>query len=189
MLGRSNIPRYAYWAVGAIVTAVLLGWIVAKQASNPQRSDAARPNLKPTAMEKKEIHLYFGDLQGRFLRAEQQVVDRPADDNLFGRYLVQALIKGPQNGGSRTLPEGARLRSFFVANATAYVDFESKAFEAHPGGVDAELLTIYSIVNTLVVNVEAIRDVKFLIGGHPAATMAGHLDIQHKFVANMMWIR
>ena len=51
------------------------------------------------------------------------------------------------------------------------------------------MLTIYSIVNTLVLNMEEIRWVKLLIGGQEAATLAGHVDLSHLFNADMLWVR
>jgi hypothetical protein len=185
----SRSSRTAFLVVGALLVAVGVGWFSARHVSDGPSSGPAVAGQAVPAAVKCEIHLYFGDLQGRFLRAEQRVIDRPADDVAFGRQLVEALIDGPQKGGSRTLPEGVRLRAFFVTGGTAYVDFVSDAFVGHPGGVDTELLSIYAIVNTLVVNVETIREVKILIGGQERPTLAGHVDLQQNFMANMMWIR
>jgi hypothetical protein len=50
-------------------------------------------------------------------------------------------------------------------------------------------MTIYSIVDTLVLNLEQVRQVKFLIGGQEAATLAGHVDLSRPFKADMLWIR
>lgn len=187
-LERSPFPRYLYWIAGLFI-AVGFGWIVTRLPSNDVSSDsvATRPGV-PVA-EKSAIYLYFGDPQSPFLRAEQLVVARPADDADFGRLLLEALIKGPRQGGSRTLPDGARLRTFFVSGSRAYADFESDAFIRHPGGVEAELLTIYAIVNTLVVNVEAIREVQILIGGQNRLTLAGHVELRLPFMADMTWVR
>jgi len=38
--------------------------------------------------------------------------------------------------------------------------------ENHPGGCKSELMTIYSIVNSLILNVSEIEAVKILIGGN-----------------------
>jgi hypothetical protein len=141
-------------------------------------------------LEKREIHLYFGDPQGRYLTAEQRIVEQYADDVAFGRQILETLLEGPRQGTSRTLPSDADLRAFYiVSEGIAYVDFEVGSFNNHPGGVETELLSIYSIVNTLVLNVEKIRSVKFLIGGQEAATLAGHVDLSHPIKADMLWVR
>ncbi len=174
----------------AIVIAASVGWYLAKR-SNPSTPYGPQPaELKPGPLQKRAVHLYFGDNQGKFLTAEQRVLNQPQDATLIGKQIVEALIQGPIGQGSPTLPPDARLRSFFVADdSTAYVDFELTSFDHHPSGVGAELLSIYSIVNTLVLNVEAIRSVKFLLGGQEAATLAGHVDLSRKFQADMLWVR
>lgn len=184
-----NSSRYMLIAVAALFFAAGVGWFLAKHTLNSNPVDTVPDIQKISAVVKTEVHLYFGDLQGHYLRAEQRVLERPSDDAAFGRQLMDALILGPQKPGGQTLPEGARVRAFFITGGTAYVDFVAEAFSKHPGGVEMELLTIYSIVNTLVVNVEAIREVKILIGGQEQLTLAGHIDLQHSFIADMMWIR
>ncbi|MGD8834477.1 MAG: GerMN domain-containing protein [Desulfobacteraceae bacterium] len=174
----------------AILIAVGLGWMLANRSGEQLGDVPSGPGYGPRAVEKSEIHLYFGDDQGRYLTAEQRIVDRPGDAVAFGRQILAVLLAGPKQGASRTLPKGAALRAFHIlSNGVAYVDFESGSFDDHPKGVATELLSIYSIVNSLVLNVEEIRTVKFLIGGQEAATLAGHVDMSHPFKADMLWVR
>jgi len=37
--------------------------------------------------------------------------------------------------------------------------------------------------------VEAIRTVKFLIGGHEADTLAGHVALREPFEVDMLWVQ
>lgn len=189
MPDRSVRSRYMLPAAAALLVAVGVGWFLARHTVDQGPVDTIMTAEKMSEAVRSEIYLYFGDPQGRFLRAEQRILDRPADDGTFSRQLIAALIRGPEKSSNRTLPEGARLRALFVVDGRAYVDFASASFISHPGGVETELLSIYSIVNTLVVNVDAIREVKILIGGQERVTLAGHIDLQLPFVANMMWIR
>lgn len=189
MPARYRRLHYLLIAIAALLVATAVGWFLARHTLDHPIAVSASPEPKALTAVKSEVHLYFGDLQGRFLRAEQRVLDRSADDVVFGRQLIDALIQGPQEPGGRTIPEKASLRGFFITSGTAYVDFAAEAFAEHPGGVEMELLCIYSIVNTLVVNLEAIRDVQLLIGGQEQSTLAGHIDIEQRFMADMMWIR
>jgi spore germination protein GerM len=174
----------------AIIIAVAAGWFLARRSVDLPRTGVAVAGYEGPAMQKRQVHLYFGDSNGRYLTAEQRVVEEPADVVSAARSLVQALIQGPLHGGTRTLPQDSSLRSLFVTpEGVAYVDFKADAFEHHPGGVETEMLTIYSIVNTLVLNMEEIRWVKLLIGGQEAATLAGHVDLSHLFNADMLWVR
>lgn len=174
----------------AILIAVGAGWFFAQQTTEQSNGELSTTRYEAPSFEKLEVHLYFGDGQGRYLTAEQRVVDRPADAVAFGRRILSALLEGPKQGATPTLPRGVGLRALYIiADGTAYVDFVNGSFDNHPGGVACELLSIYSIVNTLVLNVEEIRRVKILIGGQEAATLAGHVDLSHPFKADMLWVR
>ncbi len=187
---RSNPVLLSVLFGGAILFAIGLGWKLANRSAEPMGVATNGSGYEAPALEKRAIHLYFGDDQGQYLTAEQRVVDRPADAVTFGRQVLSELMAGPTQGGSPTLPKGAALRAFYIlSNGIAYVDFKAGSFDNHPGGVSAELLSIYSIVNSLVLNVEEIRTVKILIGGQETATLAGHVDMSHPFKADMLWVR
>ena len=51
------------------------------------------------------------------------------------------------------------------------------------------MLTVYSIVNSLIINIPSIKQVKLLIDGSDIDTLAGHLDVQNPIPANMLIIR
>jgi hypothetical protein len=175
----------------ALALALGTGWFLAQRSLEERALLSPAPLPRPAAGGRRVIaHLYFGDFQGRFLSSEQRSVHRPDDAAAYARQLIQMLIEGPTQGGSRTLPETARVRALFVAgDGVAYVDFVDNAFELHPGGVDSELITLYSVVNTLALNIEEIRSVKLLIGGRQAVTLAGHVDVAPVYKAAMLWIR
>jgi hypothetical protein len=175
----------------ALTLALAAGWFLAKRSLDEEAALSSAPLPRSGLGGRRAIsHLYFGDVQGRFLTSEQRSVQRPDDPAAHARQLIQMLIEGPRQPGSRTLPETARVRALFVAgDGVAYVDFSDNAFEQHPGGVGSELITLYSVVNTLVLNIEEIRSVKLLIGGRQAVTLAGHVDLTPVYKAAMLWIR
>jgi Sporulation and spore germination len=179
----------------AVAIAAGVGWGVARRTTG-MPADALRESVTVrTSAAKRAVHLYFGDALGRQLIAEQRVLGPADDDVALARRLIEVLIEGPRQAGTRTLPQGARLRAVYILgngdgnDGTAVVDFTADSFAGHPGGVGAELLSIYSIVNTLAFNIDSIRSVKVLIGGRQAATLAGHVDLSRPFRADMMWVR
>jgi spore germination protein GerM len=136
------------------------------------------------------VHLYFSDKGNQFLMAENRVLKISEDTEFFARRIIEALIKGPHQGLARTLPAETAVRTIFVTQeGICFVDLTSAITESHPGGIQAELLTIYSIVNSLVLNVPKIKAVKILINGNEAMTLAGHIDLQKAIKANMLLIR
>jgi hypothetical protein len=191
MRRRSKSPVSLILIGVAMTLAVGAGWFLAKRSLEGRALSSSAALPQPDAKGRRVIsHLYFGDLQGRFLTSEQRSVHRPDSAAAYARQLIHMLIEGPKPGGSRTLPETARVRSLFVSgDGVAYVDFVDSAFEQHPGGVGSELITLYSVVNTLVLNIEEIRCVKLLIGGQEAVTLAGHVDLAPVYKAAMLWVR
>lgn len=143
-----------------------------------------------TGTGKQEIHLYFADKQSSFLTAEKRAAPDLDLAEAMGKHIVELLFSGPKTGLLRTLPADAGLRAFFLStDGTAYVDLTKSVETRHPGGITTERLSIYSIVNSLVLNVSEIQRVKILVDGKEASTLAGHLDISRPLKADMLLIR
>ena len=96
------------------------------------------------------------------------------------KQILADLISGPATDkGSRALPPGTRLRQVFVLdNGTAYIDFSSDLKQGISGGSAEELLAVYSIVNSVTLNIPEIRRVGILINGKSVDTLNGHLDLR-----------
>lgn len=136
------------------------------------------------------VYLYFADKGNTFLIAEERQIVHSKDPVEFGKIIIKALIDGPQKDLMRTVPKETRLRAFFITQEkTAYVDLSEAVRDNHPGGSQTELNTIYSIVNSLVLNIPQIEKVKVLIGGRESETLAGHIDLRFPFKANMLIVR
>ena len=183
--------------IGYLALATIIG--IALLLVMVMRSDEAGDGVKlhqtvrPTAMTPSQtmpVHLYFSDQDGQFLMAENRLLKSPEDSEFFARDIIEALIKGPQQGLARTLPAATNVRAIFITpEGICFVDLTSSIAEGHPGGIHSEWLTIYSIVNSLVLNVPKIKAVKILINGNESGTLAGHIDLQTPIKANMLLIR
>ncbi|MFZ0612311.1 MAG: GerMN domain-containing protein [Desulfobacterales bacterium] len=177
----------ALWA-GAVLALAGAGGAgrAADQAGDTSISGVPSAEPQPVAVD----HIYFADRNGRHLQAEERFFTGSERGPERGRTIVEALIKGPKSGLMRTLPAGTRLRGFYLASGNrAYVDFSESIAEQHPGGCQSEILTLYSIVNSLVLNMPEVSTVKILVGGRDVSTLAGHIDIRKPFTADMSLIR
>ena len=163
---------------------------VAVFAAEPERQDVHPPGSLNVPDQKSPVHLYFTDRSSYFLRAEQRVVLHPDDPLGLAGSIIQALIKGPQEGLLKTIPADTRLNAIYITpDRTCYVDLSEAVRKHHPGGSKSELLTIYSLVNSLVLNVPEIERVQILIDGNQAPTLAGHVDLELPVKADMLLIR
>jgi spore germination protein GerM len=182
--------------IGYLVLALIVGivvWLMVMGSDQTENRDKIKKTVQPAAMtqaQKMPVHLYFSDQAGQFLMAESRVLRTARDPEFLARSIIDALIKGPQKELARTLPAATAIRAVFVTqDGICFVDLTSAVTENHPGGIHSELLTIYSIVNSLVLNVPTIKAVKILINGNESSTLAGHIDLQTPIKANMLLIR
>ena len=84
------------------------------------------------------------------------------------------------------MPAGTKLRALFLTErGDAYVDLSREAVTAHTGGTLNELLTVYTIVNALTVNLPAVRSVQILVDGKEVQTLAGHVDLRQPLAKNL----
>jgi spore germination protein GerM len=62
-------------------------------------------------------------------------------------------------------------------DGVAKINFNRALSKDHPGGSSAEMMTLYSIVNSLTLNFSQIKRVQILIEGKAVETIAGHLSL------------
>jgi len=159
-------------------------------AAGSDREKGPMPGGTAAPTKTSPIHLYFAGRNSKFLTAEQRVILHTDDPANLAHAIVNALIKGPQKSLVPTIPADTRLRALYIApDGTCYVDLSQAVRTNHPGGSKSELLTIYSMVNSLVLNVPEIERVQILIDGYEVSTLAGHIDLQLPVKANMLLVR
>jgi len=136
------------------------------------------------------VHLYFADRNTAVLRSERRSISIAAETIGAIRRIVEALIAGPQSKLMRTLPAASGLRAVYWSDdGTATVDFTEALVSNHPGGCATEMLSVYSVVNTLVLNLDDVQRVKILVGGQEPATLAGHVDLRDPLEAEMLLVK
>ncbi len=185
--------RYIGYLFLTLILGVVLLLVIIMRSDDAGEQGGLERTLRPAAMmpsQTRLAHLYFSDKYNRFLMAEDRVLKSPENPEFFARSILEALIGGPQQGLAPTLPQQTALRAIYVTpQGICYVDLTSAVAENHPGGIQSELLTIYSIVNSLVLNVSEIKAVKILINGNESVTLAGHIGLQTPIKANLLLIR
>jgi spore germination protein GerM len=138
------------------------------------------PEQGVAPLAKSSVTVWFPSSADATLVGEsREIVDtkRAADR---GTQILQALLDGPQ--GSEALaavPEGTTLRQLWVRDdGTAYADFSTELARGMAGGSEDELLAVYSIVDSLTLNVAEIHRVGILVEGRERDTLSGHVDLR-----------
>ena len=136
------------------------------------------PAFEATAPRRKVV-LFFasGEVDGR-LEAEERGIYASEEVALEAKQILAALIRGSLSGHGPVLPPESRLREVYRAEAgLMVVDFTGEVSARHPGGITGEVSSIYSVVNSLTHNLPAVSEVRILIEGAEAETLAGHIDL------------
>jgi hypothetical protein len=175
--------------LGFVVALILAKLFFPGPESISPRSRMRDPIPAPAAITQK-VHLYFANPNGRYLQAEERQIESTDAASAIAA-IIAALLEGPEDSKLvSTIPKGSQiLHQFVTDDGTAYVDFNSELSRLHPGGVTAERLTLYAIVNSLVLNLDSVERVQLLLEGKPVPTLTGHLDIRHAKVANLLIVR
>jgi len=144
------------------------------------------PILSTGEKEKVVVDLYFAEPNTDHLIREKRKVEAYGDLTSQAKQVILGLIKGPETNLTGTIPPGTTLRGLSINHdGIAFVNFSSELTSRHPGGSSAELLTIYSIVNSLILNFKGIEKVQILVEGKKVETVAGHIFAMMPFEADM----
>ena len=124
------------------------------------------------------VKLFFQATDQPALLMEERSVVYSADLARQLAIVVEEIIRGPKTGLLPTLAPGGKVLDVFVSTrGVAYVDLSKDVAAGHPGGTRAELLSVYSVVNSLTTNFPAVKRVQILVDDRPAPTLAGHVDL------------
>ena len=131
------------------------------------------------------LSLYFADAQGeRLIAEERSVAEASSLEERIGQA-VRELLKGPRGPLGRTIPASVELRGARMkGDGVAWLNFSPSFVSDHPGGSTAEIMTIYSIVNTVSLNFSEVKKVGILVDGKPIDSLAGHIDCREPFAAD-----
>jgi spore germination protein GerM len=143
--------------------------------------DSIKPLLERWRIlsEKKDVLLYFSDSEGEYLIGEKRKILKKSEVKEEAKETIVELIKGPKGKLIPTIPPRSRLLTLKISDAgVAKVNFNAALSKDHPGGSSAEMMTVYSIVNSLALNFPRIKRVQIFIDGKPIETITGHLSLR-----------
>src|SRR6478609_2593536 len=118
-----------------------------------------------------------------------------ASSAIAGRRRPRAIsergVDAPSGADGDPGDRRGRIQLAAVHRAAPIRGIEARAVEVsthHSGGALDELLTIYTIVDALTVNLPAITRVQILIDGKEVETLAGHVDLRHPLAKSLQWV-
>ena len=129
------------------------------------------------------LQLYFANEDATDLVVEERVVEVDANQ-AREKTILEQLIVGPQEEGHySTVPTETKIKDVTVTtDGICYVNLSQEFVTKHNGGSTGELLTVYSIVNSLCEQ-QAVDKVQFLVEGEKLVVYKGHVDFSTPFEA------
>lgn len=190
--------RAVFAAAGFVVAAVVLWWLLFVAAPRYFRGGettgtATAPPPAPTtdaaAQRKITATLYFVGPDGLSLVPAQREVPFGEPVVEQARRIIETQLAVAAAPLLSAVPAGTTLRALYISErGDAFVDLSVEVTTKHTGGSMDEILTVYTIVNALTVNLPAITRVQILVDGKEVDTLAGHVDLRNPLAKNLAWV-
>jgi len=173
----------------AVLVAVILIVLLVTGGRRALRETAPTPGEplpSPTSAPQQQVVLLFAAADG-LLHPELRAVPLPTENHERIRVLVSELLAGPGTGLEPAIPYSAELLGVYVETAGhAFVDLSAPP--APLTGSHTELMLVYSVVNTILLNCPSLVDVQLLFSGEEVTTLTGHMDLSKPLALNKRFI-
>ncbi len=135
--------------------------------------------------------LYFADPGKGVLKALPKQFPSNLNAHELGQDILGALMAGPPNSDlASTFPMDTKLIALFISEeGRAWVDLGIGDGRLKNMDTVSELLAIYSIVNSLALNIPGVKQVKLLVNGSDVATLGGHVSLKYFYKPNMLIVK
>ncbi len=162
-----------------IVCVVLVALVLTsrRRAELPEPVSPAPEQPAEAETGTRAIVLYFGSADGSELVETSREIPVPSDPSALLTSIMRELTSGPSDKGVAVLPAGTQVRSAYISDNDAYVDFSSELKSGFTGGSTQEYLLIASVVRTVSENFQDISRVQILVEGKTVDSLGGHYEI------------
>ncbi len=141
------------------------------------------PSISPYRTDNLTVTLYFADENAMVLCPENRIIEINEKQNVENK-IVEELINGPENEALYSvIPPETKINNINTEGGICFVDLSGDFISKHNGGSAGEIMTIYSIVNSLT-ELDYVKQVQFLIDGVKVNSLTGHVDFSKTFERN-----
>ena len=156
-----------------LVIALVFGTMLWQKYRDSSELPAA-PQMQPAVGKWTAVLFFVAD--GTRLAREARELDRCEDTLACINDVLDELLNGPVGEFDESLPDGTVVKSVRVDNSLAVIDMNDAFAKALTSGSSAEMLAVYSIVNTVTANFPQIARVKLTVEGAESSHLS-HLDL------------
>ena len=164
--------------IGLLLASGIVFWW--KTPARPPSEAAPAPAATGILTEEPAAVMLVLPSEGGLVETAAQVERRP--DARSRAYAVVASLLSDERADRGPVLANVGLRELYLDPAgTAYLDLASRQKEGIRSSAWEELLAVQALVNTVMQNVEEIKQVRILIDGKPAQTLSGHIDLTRSY--------
>jgi spore germination protein GerM len=187
-LDRTQVTALAALFIVIVVLAVAFFLGGREESAMPPSSslkEMAPPTPAAADLQKKKVVLFFASENDSLLHPEEREIEAgPTPAQEAGRVLEE-LIRGSRVGYISTLPPETTVRQvYFTREGIAYVDFSRELSANQLSGSEAEIATVFAVVNSLTYNYKDVKRVFILIDGTEKDTLDGHIRLDKPLFPN-----
>jgi hypothetical protein len=188
-----------YFLLGSILTMAVFLFYERQQFR--ERLNAridATPLLPPSFSAATEVTLDLArDSDGTIAPVERKLA-LPEEPSVKARALIDRLmVEYALPRSDHPLPEGIAVEDVFMVKMStmsntpeaqeggqlAVIDLRGSFLDQHPSGLEAEMLSLLSMLGTLHQNFPDVYAAQFLVDGRVRDTIAGHADLRRMYPA------
>ncbi|NLF95913.1 MAG: GerMN domain-containing protein [Candidatus Riflebacteria bacterium] len=158
-----------------------------QQATTASQSQQTAVAAQQEFIPEEEAHtlkIYFAQKGKDSLASEERRVRKRSMLIAQARQIVETLLEGPTSSVFyRAIPKGTTLRGLFFESGVFTVDLSKEFAEVSDLGACEQVLSVYSLVNSLT-ELDPRARVRFLINGSEPAAENGHVDLSQQLTRN-----
>ena len=158
-----NKKNLIVFTIICIILILLIGYyFIFKDNSNTQEI-LPEEEISEEQYRKTMVTLYYKNKNTNDLMPEARLIDVKLLINDPYITLIKMLMEEPKNESlESTIPKETKINKIELKSDILFIDFSKEFIENHPGGMEEEKNTVYSIVNT-VTELTEVNGVKILI--------------------------
>jgi germination protein M len=178
-------------AVATVAAIALLAWLLLRPQPMPidigTLPNVIDPDIPtPTPAPEERIVVLFAGSDG-LLHPELRSVPLPGELDRRVRAIVEQVLSGPEGRLTPIVPYASEVHHVFLDHeGTAWIDLTAPPSPL--AGSSTELMLVYGVVNSVLLNCPELTSVQLLFGGTEVETLTGHLDLSRPLVLNKRFI-
>jgi len=161
-----------------VVVALVFGFTI-WQKYRASHDLPALPQVQQPAGKRTAVLFFVED--GTRLAREARELDPCGGTDACLKGVLEELVNGPVGEFDTPLPDGTVINMARIDGNLASIDLNKAFAETLPSGSSAEMMAVYSIVNTVATNFPQITKVKLTIDGD-GKLLLRHLDLSDPLV-------